>query len=272
MCSVTLLQKISTGEKSDYMPGQAIGPALSTQHLCSTFKSFFISKNHHTWGFQLLIPHKQNPDTQINQLAVTAKTISQPGIQLCVASVAVQSWQTDCQGLHERLVWLVQPSCLIWTQIILVTRQRLEKYSSYIMGQWTGHNASVWQQEALLSVCMQSQQYGCRILLREWQQGFWRLCYTGWYKLQMTGVMIWNTWHNRMILHWPLYFQDYFLILVDNWLRSQRRLIASGTTSTFTRSKVDLTAQCSTKCLRIRTIIVQFVTISDRLHGVYQQQ
>jgi hypothetical protein len=58
MCSVTLLQKMSTVVKSDYLPGQAIGPALSTQHLCCRFKSFFISKNHHTWSFQFLIAHK----------------------------------------------------------------------------------------------------------------------------------------------------------------------------------------------------------------------
>jgi hypothetical protein len=51
--------------------------------------------------------------TQINHLAVTAKILSQPGIQFCVASVAVQPWQTDFHGLHERLFWLVQHSCLI---------------------------------------------------------------------------------------------------------------------------------------------------------------
>ena len=42
----------------------------------------------------LLIPHKQNPYTKINQLVVTAKILSQSGIQLCVASLAVQSRQT----------------------------------------------------------------------------------------------------------------------------------------------------------------------------------
>ena len=97
MCSVSLLQQMSTGVKSHDLPHQAIRPTLSTQHLCSRF----ISKNHHTWGFHHLIPH-----TQINQLAVTAKVLSQPAIQLCVPSVAVQSRQTDCHGLHERLPWL----------------------------------------------------------------------------------------------------------------------------------------------------------------------
>jgi len=45
---VTLLQKMSTGVKSHDLPGQTISPTLSTQHPCCRFKSFFISKNHHT--------------------------------------------------------------------------------------------------------------------------------------------------------------------------------------------------------------------------------
>jgi len=92
ICTVTLLQKMSKGVKPHDLPGQAIGPAMSTQHCCSSFKSFFNSKNHHKWGFHLLKQHKQNPHTEINNLAVTAKIISQPGIQLFVASVATQSW------------------------------------------------------------------------------------------------------------------------------------------------------------------------------------
>ena len=141
VCSVILLQKMSNRVKSCDLPGQEIGPGLSTQHLCSRLKSL-IYKNHHTRDFHLLIPHKQNPHTEINQLAVTAKIIPQPGIQLCVASVAVQSWQTDLHGLHERLPWLVEHSCLIWTQIILVIHQTWEQYSSYIMVQWTSHPVS----------------------------------------------------------------------------------------------------------------------------------
>ena len=53
---------------------------------------------------------KQNPHTEINPLAVTAKILSQPGIQLCVATAAVQSMQTGFHRLHERLPWLVQHS------------------------------------------------------------------------------------------------------------------------------------------------------------------
>jgi len=98
---------------SHHLPGQVIGFATHTQHLWSRFKSSFIPKNHHTRDFHLLIPHKQNPHTEINQLAVTSKKISQPGVQLCVPSVAVQSWPTDFHGLHERLPWLVHNSGLI---------------------------------------------------------------------------------------------------------------------------------------------------------------
>jgi len=118
ICSVTLLQKKSNRVKSHDLPGQGIGPALSTKHPWSRLKTL-VSKKHHTWDFHLLIPHKQNPHTEINHLAVTAKILSQPSIQMCVATVAVQLWQTDCHGLHERLPWLVQHSCAIWTQIIL---------------------------------------------------------------------------------------------------------------------------------------------------------
>jgi len=51
ICSVTLLQKMSTRVKSHDLPGQGIGPALFTQYLCSRFKRFFIYKNHHTGDF-----------------------------------------------------------------------------------------------------------------------------------------------------------------------------------------------------------------------------
>jgi hypothetical protein len=99
-CDIISKNTLSRTVNSHDLPGQRMRPAFPTQHLCSRSKSSFIPKNHQTREFQLLIPHKQNPHTQINQLAVTAKIFSQPGIQLCVASVAVQSWQTDCHRLH----------------------------------------------------------------------------------------------------------------------------------------------------------------------------
>jgi hypothetical protein len=138
--SVILLQKMSTRVKSHDLAGQGISPTLSTQHLCNRFKSFIIYKNDQTRGFQLLIPHEQNPHREINQLAVTAKKLSQPGIVVC--GICSCSFMADCHGLHGRLPWLVQHSCLIWTQITLVIRQRLEKYSSYITVQWPSHPAS----------------------------------------------------------------------------------------------------------------------------------
>ena len=134
ICYVTLLKKMSYGVKSHDLPRQAIGPALSTQHCCSSFKSFYNSKNHHKWGFHLLKPHKQNPYTEINNLAVTANIISQQ----FMASVSAQSWQTDIHGLHERPPCLVQNSSLIRTEIKLwFTRD--EENIRYNMVQWTGH-------------------------------------------------------------------------------------------------------------------------------------
>jgi hypothetical protein len=135
MCSVTLLQKMSRSVNSHDLPGQGIGPSFPTQHLCSRSICSFISKTHLTLHFQLLIPHKQNPHTQINQLAVTAKISSHSGIQLCVASVGDQSRKTDFHGLHESLPCLV-PNCLLWTDHTCVW-QRQDKYSSSIMTQWT---------------------------------------------------------------------------------------------------------------------------------------
>jgi hypothetical protein len=49
--------------KITWPPTSSNWSALSNQHLCCRFKSFFISKSHHKWGFQLLIAHKQNPHT-----------------------------------------------------------------------------------------------------------------------------------------------------------------------------------------------------------------
>jgi hypothetical protein len=43
--AVTLLKKMSKRVKSHDLPGQGIGPALSTQYCRSSFKSF-IAKNH----------------------------------------------------------------------------------------------------------------------------------------------------------------------------------------------------------------------------------
>jgi hypothetical protein len=103
---------LSSGVKSHELPGQGFGPVLPTQPSVVGSKVPSALKTT-TQDFQLLIPHKQNPHTKINQLAVTAKIFSQPGIQLRVAIIALLSWQTDFKWLHERLPWLVQLSGLI---------------------------------------------------------------------------------------------------------------------------------------------------------------
>ena len=100
---------MSSGVKSHELPGQGFGPVLPTQPSVVGSKVPSALKTT-TRDFQFLIPHKQNPYTGI---AITAMILLQPGIQLYVAAVAVQSWQTDFRGLHERLPWLVQHSCLI---------------------------------------------------------------------------------------------------------------------------------------------------------------
>jgi len=65
-------------------------------------------------------------------------------------------------------------------------------------------------------------------------------------------------------------------MLLENWLRGQKKQTATGTTSTCTTSsKVAHSSWYSTTSLRIRPIIVQLVTnkvIHNRLHGFYQTQ
>jgi hypothetical protein len=64
---------MSIRRNSHDLPGQGIGPVLPTQHLCSNLKRSFIPKNHETREFEFVIPHKQNPHTEVNQLSVTAR-------------------------------------------------------------------------------------------------------------------------------------------------------------------------------------------------------
>ena len=111
------------------------------------------------------------------------------------------------------------------------------------------------------------QQCGCKIIDREQKRSFSRRYCTLIKTATKTEAMFCNTWHKQTISHWTLYFQDDFLILLENWLWGQRKLTASATTSTGTRSsEVDLSPQYSTKSLRLRTIIVQLVTIKVTPH------
>jgi len=174
---------MSSRIKSYDLPGQGIGPALRTLHFYNMDKRSSIPKNHHTWGFQLLIQHKQNPHTKINQLAVTAKIVSKPGTQLCVLSVAVQSWQTDFHMLYERLPWLVQHSCLILTEIILVIRQIRTTFQLHYgtVKQGLSQQMSKCLATGSIARCLHAvQQCGCKIIHREKNWCLWWHCYTVW--------------------------------------------------------------------------------------------
>ena len=114
-------QKTLSGRvHSHVIPGQGIGPA-SPKHHCIRSKSSFIPTNHQTWDFQLLIPHKQNPHTEINQLAVTSKIFSQHGIQLWVASVPFSHGKQTVMGCMKDSLGLfnIQVSFELWSYLWL---------------------------------------------------------------------------------------------------------------------------------------------------------
>jgi len=76
-----------------------------------------------------------------------------------------------------------------------------------------------------------------------------------------------------MILHWPVVSR--LLSYTAGQLTVKPEEIDYKWHNYCTRFKVDLTVQYSAKCLRIRRIIVQMVTVKvipDTLHGVCQQQ
>jgi hypothetical protein len=99
MCSVILLQKMSSRINSHELTVQGTGAALPTQHLCSSFKSSFIPKNHHTpVCLSSSDTYKQNPHTEMSRLAVTAKILSQSRMQLPVASVALHHYKHIFKG------------------------------------------------------------------------------------------------------------------------------------------------------------------------------
>jgi len=98
ICSVTLLQKMSTRVKSCQVKELVLLSLLNISVVGSKVSSYLKTTRR---GFQLLIPQKQNPHTHINQLAVTAKILSQPGIQLCVASAAVHHGKQTVMGCRK---------------------------------------------------------------------------------------------------------------------------------------------------------------------------
>ena len=100
ICSVTLLQKKSNRVKSCDLPG-LLNIAAAVSKVSSSLKTTRDEAYIYSYNINKI-------QTQTNQPAVTAKILSQPGIQLCVASVAVQSgkqpfmgYTTDFPGLFN---------------------------------------------------------------------------------------------------------------------------------------------------------------------------
>jgi hypothetical protein len=140
-----------------------------TQHLCSRFKSSFITKNHHTCDFWLLIPHKQNPYTEINQPAVTAKISSHSGIQLCVASVTDKSWHTDFHGLNEKLPWLVPSRTHLNTDHTYDSPKirKIFQLRYVTLNKWPSQQMCKYSATDGIALCLHAvQQCGCKIIQR----------------------------------------------------------------------------------------------------------
>ena len=88
-------------------------------------------------------------------------------VQLCVASVADQSWKNAISWAE----WKTSLACSTFRSPLntdhIVICQTYKKYSSYIMVQWTSHPAtkcvSVQRQSELHSVCTQSNNVAIRL-------------------------------------------------------------------------------------------------------------
>ena len=182
MCCLSLLQKISSRVKLHELPGQGIGPALPTQHLCSRFKISFIPKNHHTWEFQLLIAHKPNPHTKNNQLALTAKILSEPGIQLCVCNLQMfnQAKQTFVAA------WTSSLACSTFRSHLNTNHtcdspeiKKIFQLQYGMVKQWPSQQMCLATGSIVLCLHV-VQQCGCKITHREWKWCIWWHCYTVW--------------------------------------------------------------------------------------------
>ena len=141
---------------------------LNTAAVVSKVSSSLKTTRHEAFIFWYHI--KKIHTQRSTSLLFTAKILSQPGIQLCVASVAVQSWQTAFHGLHERFPWLLQHSCLIWAQIILrFTRdEKIFQLHYGAVNQSPSQQMSKCLATGAIALCLHAiQQCGCKIILRE---------------------------------------------------------------------------------------------------------
>ena len=106
--------------------------------------------------------------------SVMAKRMSwavwETGIQLCVASVAVQLWLRDCHGLQERHPWHVQHSCSNRTQITLWFIRDEKTFQLHYRTVNQSHSQQMCKCLAIadIALCLHAvQQCGCKIVLSE---------------------------------------------------------------------------------------------------------
>jgi hypothetical protein len=182
-CSLILLHKMSTTVKSHDLPVKELVllSLLDISVVGSKVSSYLKTTIHEAFNFWY---HINKIHTQINQCAVIAKILSQPGIHLCVTSTAVQSWQTDFHGLHERLP--LDCSTFMYHLNTDHTCDRTEIRKIFQLHYGTINQSPSKQ----ICKCIATggtviwlhavQQCGCKIIQREWMWCFWWLCYTVW--------------------------------------------------------------------------------------------
>ena len=126
-----------------------------------------------------LISHKQNPQTEIYQLAVTGKIISQPSIQFC----GICSWSIMANRLPWS-AWKTSLSCSTFMSHLNKDHMRdcSEKRNIFQLHYGTVNKSPSQQIGKCLAtvgiaLCLHAVQCGCQIILREWKC-FWWLTYT----------------------------------------------------------------------------------------------
>ena len=136
------------------------------------------------------------------------------------------------------------------------------------MNQWPIQQMYKYLATGSIAHCLHAvQQCGCKIIHREWKRCFRRLCYTL-IKTQLRSDIC-NTWYKQMITTGLSYTPWKLTMRPEETDCMWHNIYCTRS------SKADLSPQYGTKFLRLRTIIVQLVTIKvipHRYNGVYQVQ